>query len=163
MNTFGQWMENSTIEQAWQTCDQGDLMLEFLANTNFPHQELVRLCVEIVRTVQHLNPDPRVSQCLDITEAWCDGKATLEEIMDARKGAIDASYVANAGAYAALAAAYSAIVTADPRAAACAANIANYTAYAANAAGNRNAALKNYVDLIRTRVPVETVVELVKG
>jgi hypothetical protein len=207
-NEATSWVNDLTVEQAWQTCERADWMLWALARTDFPQTELVRLCVEIARTVQHLNPDPRVSKCLDITEAWCDGKASLEEIEKARIATYDAANaafttanaIANAAAYYAACAANAAYYAVDAAraanaafttanaianaaayyaaCAACAANAAYYavdaaraadgTTYAAANAANgtgitREAALKTYADLIRVRVSIETVVELVKS
>jgi hypothetical protein len=182
MTTFKQWLEyngacdeaidwvkDQTAEQAWQNCERGDWMVYALAKARYPKTELVRLCVEIARTVQYLVSDPRVSKCLDVTEAWCDGKASLEKVGKARKEAnistLKKTYRAiNTVAYAS--AAYAAIATADTADTVNdASHVVRHVAYAAYSTYRvaLEVPLKRYADLIRTRVPVEMVVGLVNG
>jgi hypothetical protein len=156
-----EWANTLTVEQAWLTCPRADWMLWALAKAKFPKIELVRLCVEIARTVQHLNKDPQVSHYLDITEAWCDGKASLKEVEKARKEVYNSTSTSASTYYATAyyATAYAATSTYYAASAYAAASINA----AAEATGNREVALKTYADLIRTRVPVETVLKLVSG
>ncbi|MCV5968765.1 putative immunity protein, partial [Lactococcus petauri] len=69
-------------------------------------ETLVLAACECARTALPFTKDPRVLVCIETTERWCRGEATLAEV---RKEMTDAAAYADAdAAYAAYAAAYAA-------------------------------------------------------
>jgi len=60
-------------------------------------REIRLLAVQFARAAQHLNPDPRVSACLDVVEKFAQGEAPAA----ARAAARDAAGAASAAAWAA--------------------------------------------------------------
>jgi len=108
-------------------------------------RELLVLCATgCARSVLHLVPvgEDRPRVAVETAEAWCYGRATLEQV---RAAAYAAYVVAYAAAYAAYAA----------RAAACSADAAACSAYAAAEAGicTREHALARYARGVRDVVP----------
>ena len=100
--------------------------------------------VSCARRVQHLNPDPRVKNAIDVAERYAKGEATYEELRVARAAARAAAWasVGDAARAAAWAAEYTAGDAKDATwaawgvtwGAACAARAAEYAALAAGAA-----------------------------
>ncbi|HEU4366782.1 MAG TPA: hypothetical protein VFV05_00980 [Methylomirabilota bacterium] len=144
-------------------------MLWLVARTVTPgsraHRKLVRVACECARTALPYIQDEETAAvslaCIQTTEAWTHGQATIEEVREARDAAAAysayaadaASDAAYAAAYAADAAAYAAYAADDAAAyaadaAAYAAYAAAYAAYAADDAGSR--ARRELCDLIRT-------------
>jgi hypothetical protein len=101
------------------------------------------IALRSARLVQHLMTDKRSTDCLDVTERFLNGQATLEELETARTAAdyaavyaadyaaVAADYAADYAAVYAAAAAYATRATTDAtRAAAYATRAARATAYA---------------------------------
>ena len=100
-------------------------------------KDRIRFACWCVRQIWHLLKDKRSRKVIEVAEAYCEDKATKEELMIARSAAYYAAYAdsdayaAAAAYYAAHAAAYAAYDTV------CAANAAAYAvAYAAHAAND---------------------------
>ena len=127
--------------QAWQDCERGDWMLWLLGYLAGPmgsrsRKRLVLCCCEVARpALKHVPKGenrPRVA--IETAEAYCYGRASLDEVRAAAKAAADAANAAyDAAAYAAYAAyAYAAYAAANVAyVAADAANVAYGGAYAA--------------------------------
>ncbi len=140
------WAEQfTTLADVWDKCERGDWMLWMLRRREgVEHKLLVTLavtCAEHVLPIfEKLHPKktaPRV--CLATIRRWLDGKATLDEVIEARRAASSyaAAYAAAYAAYAAYAAAYAAYAA---YAAAYAAYAAAYAAAAYAAAASSYAA-----------------------
>ena len=93
--------------------------------------------VACARRVEHLNPDPRVKNAIDVAERYANGEATAEELNTAKDAARNAAeYAANTAEYAARDAAWVARVAAYYAAA----NTAEYAAWDAARVTTWNAA-----------------------
>ena len=57
-------------------------------------KEYRQLAVAYARHVQHLNPDPRVKNAIDVAERYANGEATDEELTAAKDAAWAAAWVA---------------------------------------------------------------------
>ena len=123
-----------TLRSAWEACERVDWMLWLCAKMEgkkgwSTRQQIVLVacdCAELVLPIYEKKypDDKRVRNCIEVTRKWANGKATIEEVRQARRAA------AYAAAYAAYAAAYAA---ADDAAAYAAAD----AAYAAAASPRR--------------------------
>jgi len=90
-----------------------------------------RFAVFCAKQVFHLLTDQRSRDAIAVTERWCDGQATDEELASAADAAYAAAAAAYAAAYATYAAAYAAAAAARAAAARAAADAAAAAAYAA--------------------------------
>jgi len=93
--------------------------------------------VTCARRVEHLNPDPRLKNVIDVAERYANGQATDGALIAARNAAMDAAWSAARGAtrYAAAAAVDSAWASGDAERAAARA-VAWAAEYAADAAAS---------------------------
>ena len=176
--------DDTTPEAAWTACERGDWLAWLLGALHrrdaITRQTLTLAAVASARTaLPYLAGRPAEAAtvaCLDITERWCHGNASLAEVRSAqdtlrrvrreaweayraarRAAAYDAAAyaaAADAAAYAAAADAYAAYA-----AAAYAADAYAYAAYAAAAAyaAVRKNHLRLVADAIRAAVPWSTV------
>jgi hypothetical protein len=107
-------------------------MMWLAATLGVRRQSVVLAACECARLVATRAKDPRVLACIETTERWAHGKATPEEVRQARHAAADA--------YAAAYAAYADAAYADAAAAAAADAAAADAAYADAAAAAAAAA-----------------------
>ena len=144
---------------AWAQCERGDWMLwlagkfagEPWSEARKPLVRAACACARLAlpRYEARYPDDTRVRVCIETTERWTRGKATVEDVRQARASdaaAADAVYDA-AAANAAYAAAYAAYAAAHAAAV--------YDAAAANAAyaAAKRAALEQCADLVRVEYP----------
>lgn len=139
---FGE--EYRTFQAAWDKCDRGDWMLWFCGKRagkpeSTKRKKLVLAACGCARLALKYTKDPRVLKCIEVAETWARGKATIEELIEARSAA------ASAAAYAASAAASAAYASAS----------AAYAAYAASDAhaAARQKILKACADIVRKHYP----------
>ena len=107
------WLKDQTdAEQAWQTCERPDWMIWYAAPRGADRKTLVRIACDCARTALRFVPagEDRPRLCIETTERWIVGEATIEEVRTARNAAADAyaayaAAAADAAAYAAAAAA----------------------------------------------------------
>ncbi len=127
-----EWAGDRTAEQAWAECDRADWLLWWAAKEGVDRKLLVRLACQFARTaLQFVMPgDQRPLKAIETAEAWCEGKATLEEV----RNAADAAYAAASSAAADAAASSAAAASAASYAASSAAYAAGAAASAAYAA-----------------------------
>jgi len=130
------WLkEQDDAEQAWMTCERSNWMIWYVARRGVDRKVLVRIACDCARTVLRFVPEgenrPRL--CIETTERWIVGEATIEEVRQARYAAAAA---AAAYAYTAAAAAYAAAYDAAAAAAAAAAYADADAAYVADAAAD---------------------------
>ena len=135
-----QWLTTQGDPQvAWETCERPDWMIWYAGRRGIDRRVLVRIVCDCARTALRFVPEgenrPRL--CIEATERWIEGAATIEEVRTARRGAYAAAATADAAADAAYAAD---AATADAAATAATAADAAYAAYAAAAAADAAAA-----------------------
>jgi len=138
LSLFPDWAQSySSYARAWHTHQSGEQLLQVFERLQVDHKLLVRAGCDCARIALLHVPEgenrPRIA--IETTEAWCDGRATIEQVRVAARGATPAD-AANAAAYAA----YAANAATAANAAAYAANAAAYAAYAATADAAANAA-----------------------
>jgi hypothetical protein len=158
--------DHPDIKDAWEKCPRGDWMLWVLAMSGYDHKRLVYTTCQCARLALPYAASPAVEECIQTTEAWTRGEATIEEVAQARKKCYAAAYAA---AYAAVYAAYAAAYAAAYRAAAVA-DVAAYAAYtAAYAAADvaayaaaRYTCQRKQADIIQGLVSWEEVEGLIK-
>jgi len=151
------WIEahpGMTFERAWAECPRGDWMLWIAARLGVERKTLVLAACACARlALKFVKPgEERPLRCIETTERWARGEATIVEVCTARAAATaatPAAYAAYAAAYAATPAAYAADAATD--AAAYAAYAATYATADATAAAHATAAAA-----ARTSMRIET-------
>ena len=143
--------QKGSFQKSWDKCPRADWLLWLLGRSKSDRKKIVLASCKIARTVLKYVPDgeERPLVAIQTTEAWVEGKATLEEVKESAHAAADADAAdaAEAACNAAAHAAYSAYSAA----AAHAADSAAY--YAANAATNREESLLNSAKIVREFFP----------
>ncbi len=102
--------DDTSHEEIWATCPQGDWLLWLAGKANIDRKVLVMAACACTRLALRFvkEGELRPVKCIETTEAWCRGEATIEQVKEARREAAYA-YAAAAAAYAAdTAAAYAA-------------------------------------------------------
>jgi hypothetical protein len=138
-----------TLAEAWPQCERADWLLWLCANMagepGWPtHKQVVYAACQCARTALPYTTAPQALTCIEVTEAWTRGEATINDV----RAAAAYAYAATAAAYAANAATFAAYAYA----ATAAAYAANAAAYAANAAAAKAAtkAHKEMCKIIRS-------------
>src|SRR3990167_4475152 len=120
-NYFSQF---PTLQEGWDNCEDARYMLRllFLATPyrrgDETHKRLVSITNAVARTVLPFEGKYKevTKKCLDTTDKWCRGEASIKEVRAAAyaaNAAIYATYAATYAAYAAANAAYAAANAAD--------------------------------------------------
>jgi hypothetical protein len=149
-----EWVRKQKLETAqaiWDACESPSWMLWYAARCGVAHKTLVRLAAAFARSVLFLVPkgEERPRICIKTVEAWCAGRATVDEVKAAWRNASAAA--AAAAAYAADAAYDAAYAAVD--AANAAAYAAAYAAYAQHAKARKQVQIAQ-CELIRKAIPV---------
>ena len=171
-----EWVNRKSLKTAWAKCEQADWMLWLAGRLEIDRKVLVLCACDIAETALKHIPDgeDRPAKAIEVTRAWVDGKATIQEVREARKSAYAAAYAAATATDAADA--YAAVTDAA-YAAYAAANDAAYAAYAAAtdaaAAAATDAAAAAYADdddtrkelanLVRKRIPYDMIETALTG
>jgi hypothetical protein len=94
------------LATAWATCTRGDWMLWLAGRTGTRREDIVLAACACAREalVYVRNGEDRPRLCLETTEAWARGEATISQVRAARAAAAAASYAAAAAAAASYAA-----------------------------------------------------------
>ena len=152
-----QFALSATYEQFWETCPKGEWLLHWIAKEgNTEHKLIVHAACQCARLTLPYRKDKqqRPLKCIETTEKWCRGEATLEEVKQAGNAAWEACYAA----YAASAAAVYAAAAASAASASASAS-AYASAYHA-APKNKEAAYQKRqlqtADLVRSLIPMPT-------
>lgn len=182
-----QWVGDKTIEQAWMECERGDWMLWLADKLNIDQKLLVSVACDCAEpALKYITEgELRPAIAIETARAWCDVRATLEQVITSYIAADDAAYAyaeadAEAAAYAASAAvaagnaaAASHSVCIAATAAADAADAATYetcitgyatwnnaTRAAATAVADTAAAASNKhsAEIVRKRIPIELII-----
>jgi hypothetical protein len=164
-----EWLDanaDETPETLYNTCRRGDWLLWLAARAGVERKAVALAACDCADTVKHLVPES-ARNTTDVVRDYLDGKATIDDVKEARRkaaAAANAAVAATAAAYTAAAAAYTATNAAyratNPVHAAYAAADAHYAAsYAAyiDAAAAREKSLKESADIVRRRISFETV------
>jgi hypothetical protein len=135
-----------TAAKAWLACERADWMLWLLAKMikapgDKRHKRVVLAACAVARTALRYVPKGELLPLLAIrvTERWVAGKATLDEVREARTSAYAAAADASAAAYAAHASAAAYAAHASAYAAADASAHAAYAAHASADAAHASA------------------------
>jgi len=107
------WIEahpGMTFERAWAECPRGDWMLWIAARLGVERKTLVLAACACARlALKFVKPgEERPLRCIETTERWARGEATIVEVCTARAAATAAAYAATPAAYAAADAAHAA-------------------------------------------------------
>ena len=107
------WIGDRSLEQAWKDCPRGDWLLWLAGRVEIDRKLLVLAACKCARTVLQYVPksEEHLLKGFETAEAWCEGKATLEDVRRTSyvtAYATDATYSAAAAADVAYAVSYSA-------------------------------------------------------
>ena len=85
----------TTPADAWSKCDRGDWMLWFAGKRSGEpegngRKKLVLACCECARLALPYATSPTVLACIETAEAWAHGKATIEQVWEAKIAAATA-------------------------------------------------------------------------
>ncbi len=91
--------------KAWRECQDGSWMLWLLGKVAGPpegegRKKLVLAACECARLALPHTKDPRVLACIETTEQWASGAATIAQLREARRAAYAYAAFAYAAAYA---------------------------------------------------------------
>jgi len=137
-----EWVNGQSAKEAWEKCNRPDWLFWICGVLRVDRKQITlaackcaRLALKFVKEGENC---PRI--CIETTERWVVGKATIEEVRKAAAAAYSAyaADAADAAADAAAYAAYSAYSAYAADAAADAAAAAAYSAYSAYADAARN-------------------------
>ena len=154
-----------SLTKLWQTCPQGDWMLWLAAVVKVEHKLLVLSACDCAERALRFVPkgEDRPRQAIDVTRAWCRGKATLEQVQWAAWAAESAAWAAaesaesaeSAAESAAWAAAWAAKAARSPREAA-------WAAESAKRGAARSAEHKACADVVRKRISASKMIKACK-
>ena len=132
-----------TFTAAWNDCERGDWMLWLAGRSGVDRKIVVFAACQCARlALKYVTKgEGRPLRCIETTEAWTRGDATLEEVLAARRAAYASADAAayDAAAYAAYASAASADAAAYDAAAYDAAASATYDSAASAASASADA------------------------
>jgi hypothetical protein len=168
------WVKGKSFAEAWRECERADWMLwlcgRMIGKAGWPTREqIVLVLCDLAETAlpfyeKKCPNDLRPRKSIEVTRAWAEGKATIEQVREARAAAYayaaayaaDTAAYADAAAYAYAAYAYAAAADAAAAAADAAAAAAAADAAAADAAWRqkRLEVLKEFANKVRERLKV---------
>ncbi len=155
-----EWVGRRGIKTAWRDCKRGDWMLWLAEQLNIDRKLLVLAACDCAETALQYVPDgeDRPAKAIQAARNWCNGTASLQEVLDAADAAAAAAaYAAAYAAYVAAYAGYAAAYAADAADAAAAAAAVRAARAAAAVRAARAATRKNCANLVRKRIPVEII------
>ncbi len=98
------WVGDRTLDETWLVCERADWMFWILPKLSdrLTHEQIVLLVCECVETVLHLIPEDenRPRRAIEVTKAWANGNATIEEVRKASYASTSANAAAAAISYA---------------------------------------------------------------
>jgi len=167
-----EWLADRDLSAMWQECERADWLLWLAATINIDRRLVVRAACRCAREALPIFEDRRPGdgrprKAIETAEAWCDGRATLDEVRSAARAASRSSFAARstyAVADAAVAAACAAAVAACADLYAVATCADDTAAYAADAiyvadpvASSRAKTLRDMAATVRGIIPFEVV------
>jgi hypothetical protein len=150
---------------SWCACERGDWLLWIAAAVGVDRRIIVRAACAVARTALVYVPaaETRPLRCIEIAEAWCEGRATIEEVRAAAGAAEEVSpyavdYAADAAVDVARAADDADDAENEGRAACASYAVRNaaYAAYAAQAC-DYDVSLRESARIVRRMIHWETV------
>ena len=74
------------MKTAITKCERGDWLLWLAGHIGMDHKQIVRAACDCAWTALQYVPtgEERPRKCIETVRAWCDGRATLEEVRAAR-------------------------------------------------------------------------------
>jgi len=85
------WLQSYTDPQkAWGECERGDWMLWLLSwqsEDSESRKKLVYTACQCARLALPNTKDKRARKCIETTEAWTRGEASIAQVQDARRAA----------------------------------------------------------------------------
>ena len=103
------WVGDRDAATAWKTCPRGDWLLWITARVGVERKQIVLAACSCARlALKYVGKgEARPRRCIEVTEAWAHGKATIDEVRAAARASWSAAADADsaAAAYAAAAAA----------------------------------------------------------
>ena len=95
--------DGKSLREAWTTCERGDWLLWLAAKIDIDRKIIVRAACDCARTALKYvkEGETRPLKAIETAEAWCEGKATIEEVRAAAYAAYAYAADADAAAYAA--------------------------------------------------------------
>lgn len=106
------WIMTRPLDQSpcelWHTSERGDWLLWIAAKAGVKHETQVMAACQCARLTLNLVPDGETCplRCIEITEAWTRGEATIEQVCEAQRAVNTNAYTtATAAANAAVRAA----------------------------------------------------------
>lgn len=86
---------NHTFGSAWLACEHGDWLLWYAAKCGrVDRKKIVFIACQCARLALPYTQDPRVKACIETTEAWTRGEATIEQVRAADAYVDTATYTA---------------------------------------------------------------------
>jgi hypothetical protein len=125
-----EWVGKRGLKTAWRDCHRGDWVLWLAGRVDIDRKLLVLAACDCAETALQYVPEGenRPAIAIQMSRNWCNGTATIDEVRNAANAAANA------------------------------ANVAAYAAEAAEAAyDERKQAHKTCADLVRARIPYETI------
>ena len=95
-----EWVGERTREQAWADCERVDWLLWYAVRVGATRQQVVTCACRFARLALQHTEDTRVLACIETTESWVRGEATLDDVRAAGSAAWSAAYAADYAAYA---------------------------------------------------------------
>ena len=80
-------MKHPNLETAWAECERGDWMLWFAAKRGLDRKKVVLIACECARLALTYTKNRRVLKCIETTEAWTRGEASIDDVRKARAAA----------------------------------------------------------------------------
>ena len=77
-----EWAESLgfELETIYNTCERGEWLLWWAGRRDIDRKVLVKAAVECAALALPYTDDQRVHDCISVTRAWCEGKATDEVV-----------------------------------------------------------------------------------
>lgn len=106
------WAHNLDLRTAWMTCERGNWLLWFATRLEVKRQRVVQAACRCGRLeLEFMTRDKdRTQYMLEVTEAWCRGEATIEQVRSTYNNTITV-YVADTATYSAARTAFLSIPT----------------------------------------------------
>src|SRR5271155_5390487 len=83
------WAKGKTLAQAWNACAEPGWLFWMCHRSGVNLKQMVTAeCACARQALPYVKAgELRPVYCIEIAEKWCDGKATIEEVREARKAA----------------------------------------------------------------------------
>ena len=158
------WVGRKSPKTAWAKCERADWMLWLAGRLEIDRKVLVLCACDVAETALKHIPDgeDRPAKAIEAARAWVDGKATIQEVREARKSAYDAACAAAADD-AATDTTYAAYASSEAVCASAFYATATDAADAAAAYAADDDTRKELANLVRKRIPYDMIETALTG